>query len=814
MGFGIKKDVTSNVTPSTIVNFDKLTPTTSGVIFDPNTPQTVDVLYVSSVDASTWIWNGTAYITYAPPTVNNTEWYLSGTTIDAGSNKTAAISRTGSVKVDGTLNSSWSQLIYNRGTTNANGLYVYIDGTTSGTPFRVDKGASVYFQIANNGTISTKNYTLPLADGTATQSLVTNGAGVVSWVDGSSAIPQANTIYVDSVNGVNATTGRGDINKPYLTPEYALGNITNTGTVTATTTSTSATLTAVSDTTNIKIGQFITGTGIPYASIVVSKTSNTIVLSKACTASATITATWWTVYDVMLIGDFTVTSTIYKHGFTINADVYKATINFGAITLFNVLTQPLIPIYVYLNVTNGTSASSVLFNTNNLSLNGGDMYFYYGTYYSIGTAVQIGNASRTPAFSGDVSFKGLKFDARFGSILACTFSGNFSWQGENSYGLLGGIYNYGSSKFYFNDNLTTPASINAITNGGGTDSNIYGTINGSTSLGRCYRYNVYANLNGTTHALGDDGGSTYVFSNYYGNITGTINAGGYLNFYGILTGNINTVGTLTSLALNGIVSGTITCSGGNVFCESTTNVNGSIAVVIGAGKFTHNGNGTFTTISYTGTGTFTNNGKINCFVAANNAPSYTLSSGGTFINNGTIKSTSECAAIFDKSASSTLINNGIMTNPLAMYVRYLTNSSPSRDLIIGNSICDGNLYAKPSTGCGTVNKFNVVAANTNTSVDIFDGTNTVTISVVGAGKTIAVICQEIVTLIKASILRYQGLTVFGGDRVVFVNVTGVTPTFTNLVNINSVSTYNGGGGFTANVLAAGTELASSYYSNF
>lgn len=628
-------------------------------------------------------------------------------------------------------------------------------------------------------------------------------------------IPQASTIYVDSANGVNAATGRGDINAPYLTPEYALANTTNTGTFTATTTNASATLTAVSDTTNIKVGQYITGTGIPYGSLVVSKTSNTITLSKSCTASATITATWWTIYDVILIGDFTVASNIYKHGFTINADIYKATINFGAITLFNVLTQPLIPIYVYLNVTNGTSASSVLFNTNNISLNGGDMYFYYGSYYSIGTAVQIGSAGNKPAFSGDVSFKGLKFDARFGSILACAFSGNFSWQGENSYGLLGGISLYGSSKFYFNDNLTTPASVIAISNGGGTDSNIYGTINGSTSLSRCIRYNIYANLNGTTHYLGDDGFSTYVWTNYYGNITGTINAAGYLNFYGILTGNLNTVGVLTSLAINGNIMGTITCSGGNVFYESTSNAQGSMSVVIGAGKFTHNGNGTFTTISYTGTGTFTNNGKINCYVAASNPPPFTLSSGGTFINNGTIKSTSDCAAIFDKSASSTLINNGIMTNPLGMYVRYLTNSSPSRDLIIGNSICDGNLYAKPSAGCGAVNKFAIISANTNTSVDIFDGTNTVTISVVGAGKTAAVIGAEIVTLIKASILKFQGtayLSAYG--VVVYIPLTGITPTFTNLVNINAVGLYGGGGGFTANVLAAGTELASSYYSNF
>jgi hypothetical protein len=95
MGFGIKKDVTANVTPSTIVFFDKATPTEVGVVFDPNTPETTDILYISSVDASTWIWNGSDYISYA--ITPSTEWYLYGTSIDAGSNKTASISRTGSI---------------------------------------------------------------------------------------------------------------------------------------------------------------------------------------------------------------------------------------------------------------------------------------------------------------------------------------------------------------------------------------------------------------------------------------------------------------------------------------------------------------------------------------------------------------------------------------------------------------------------------------------------------------------------------------------------------------------------------------------
>jgi len=84
---------------ASIVNFDQDTPTTIGVVFDPATPETEDLLYVSSTDASTWIWNGSAYITYDAPPVNNTAWYLMGTAVDAGNNKTASIARTGLIRV-------------------------------------------------------------------------------------------------------------------------------------------------------------------------------------------------------------------------------------------------------------------------------------------------------------------------------------------------------------------------------------------------------------------------------------------------------------------------------------------------------------------------------------------------------------------------------------------------------------------------------------------------------------------------------------------------------------------------------------------
>jgi hypothetical protein len=78
-----------------VINFNQLTPTTPGVVFNPDTPGLTNVLYVSSVDTSTWIWNGTSYQTVS--IANNTAWYLAGTTIDAGGSKSASISRNNAI---------------------------------------------------------------------------------------------------------------------------------------------------------------------------------------------------------------------------------------------------------------------------------------------------------------------------------------------------------------------------------------------------------------------------------------------------------------------------------------------------------------------------------------------------------------------------------------------------------------------------------------------------------------------------------------------------------------------------------------------
>ncbi len=80
-----------------IVDFSTTTPTTSGVVFTPNTPADESVVYQSAVDNSMWTYNGTTYVTYTAP--SSTAWFTGGTTNDAGNSKTSNIYRTGRVGI-------------------------------------------------------------------------------------------------------------------------------------------------------------------------------------------------------------------------------------------------------------------------------------------------------------------------------------------------------------------------------------------------------------------------------------------------------------------------------------------------------------------------------------------------------------------------------------------------------------------------------------------------------------------------------------------------------------------------------------------
>ena len=622
---------------------------------------------------------------------------------------------------------------------------------------------------------------------------------------GISSIPQANKIYVDSINGID-TTGRGNINNPYLTPEYALADITNTGTVTATTANLSATLTAVSSTANIVVGQFITGAGIPYGSTVVSKTVNTIVLSKACTAGATITATWWTFYIVEMSGTFNATGNYHKVGFILDWKTNNATVIFGNQVLFTLAANVIVPMGFLMGNTYGTHAGSGLIES--LTFSAIDIDIDYGNYYSIGTGYQFGSPVGTNTLNcTNFRAKGKMFDARFGIVSFINASSVFEWYGD-AYGLLGGIKSYGTSKNEVNGIITTPASVNVLTSGAG---NYYGQYNGTVTVGGGYQTstNFYGNVNGTTFTFGSN---NYDLFNLYGNVLSNIvNNGSITNVYGNCVGNYTNVGVGAITNFYGDTWGgyTFTVTAGRINYYSNTVVS-SISVVIGAGVFNNRGTINTTALTYTGVGKFVNDGTIYPYLATAVAPTIVINNGGTLINNpgGVIRyDGTEVAGLITKT-NGTLVNNGRLVNSSRLFVNYNANTSASKDMIIQNSFTNGNgANGGTSKGTGNILYINTTTASTDTSATLYDGTNTITISVVGAGKTVAQINAEMVTLIKASVLQFQCCEILYSGWVWFIGLQSITTTATSLINMVS-GTYNTGGGlsYVPNALVYGTEI--------
>jgi hypothetical protein len=806
MGFGIKKDVTANVTPSTIVYFDQLTPTTIGVVFDPDTPETIDVLYVSSINASTWIWDGSAYVSYVAPTTASTEWYLINTAIDAGSNKTAMIYRNGAVAATSfNTKRAWTYT----GASDANKWWRVFDyeiaGNYAGDSFKIqmnefndpggsgksiifdiivkrqdpssyvtvniDSGATTFdlsnFDVRYNSTtkrlsfyyrltttytytnwlvlnsILTSNlnyriiwyntligaslsgvpndpitsktislnkingvYTLPATKATVAGQVLADplADGNLAWATISSAIPQANKIYVDSVNGINST-GRGNINTPYLTPEYALADITNTGTITATTTLASATLTVVSSTANIVVGQFITGTGIPYGSTVVSKTVNTIVLSQVATASATITATWWTVYEVILNGSFVATSNLTKQGFYI---VNNGRVIWGNFTLFNLNAIFVIP-HKLLGKGDyfGTSSSSVFHDITAQQIAGFTYDLDHGIVDTIGTGYAIHHTSNL----GVVNYIGSYVNAKFGYVLYVETSG-FANISFNSYGLLGGIRANSSACYVtLSGNVTCPTSILALNLGSSLVTSNCDIIGSTTAS----RWAHTGNLQGTTHTIG---GAT-INSGY---CSGQIVASGGHNILNIVdsTGVASLLQNATSTVVNNGYIVNVSQTAGTLINNGTINTgflargtcvnNGVIScadgLTIGIGTVFQNFGKIVTRIDTTGAGwRFENNSYLE--VSNTNID---LSTNGTFVNRGRIYNPTTADDVFNITSSGVVLENygEIQSGTVNTTKAIISKSTGTVKLFSGSKLVVAN--ASSPIKC---------TANTSASKDIY-----------------------------------------------------------------------------------------------
>jgi len=215
MGTHIKIKPYIPTTPSEIVEFDTTDPNLGGTIFTPDIQGATNTLYISrdpSTIGQTWVWNTTSntYETYTVDVPDSTPFWLYGTTIDAGSNKTAFIQRNGPIFINSAPSngSRYAGYFYSRATSGqgsgvlirkdsrtTSGNYLLIQGHDFSTNISVDK-----LKVDHNGKLSINDaYTLPNVGGTAGQVLTDDGAGNVTWQSGGSSgifgIANASGVY-------------------------------------------------------------------------------------------------------------------------------------------------------------------------------------------------------------------------------------------------------------------------------------------------------------------------------------------------------------------------------------------------------------------------------------------------------------------------------------------------------------------------------------------------------------------------------------------------------------------------------------------
>jgi hypothetical protein len=414
----------------------------------------------------------------------------------------------------------------------------HADGTPIFTPTAISGNG---ISIATSLSTYTVTNTAPLYSVTAT------GTGAATLTNGVLNIPTptkvnaANKIFVDSRFGNNATGIINDENNKFQTVEYVLANTNNTGTVTATTTNSSNTLTAVSSTANIEVGQIIYGTNIPLETYVVSFTSNSIVLSKPCTAAATITATWVTQYLIVGSGSFTAASNWRKDGF--HYSMGNSMITFGNLTLFN--SNSSVPQYVEGGFWFGTHPNSKLLTNSAFSFM--SWYFDIKYYSSVGTGAQC-DLALVYGFQNFI-MNCPNFLCNNGSIagISETFTNSkFIFSGYK-YGLLGGISVSLNRGFMEINGVTeTPQTVTAL--------NLHGhfQVNGNTYGSVVLTPNRYSKavINGsigvfpvnTSLTINNNGGSISFNNEVLANITitgtGTADATNCILFNGNVIGGV------------------------------------------------------------------------------------------------------------------------------------------------------------------------------------------------------------------------------------------------------------------------------------
>lgn len=196
-----------NQQPDATISFNQNTPTTAGVVFTPNTQNSTDYIYVSSTNNSQWTYNGSTYVTYTPP--SSTAWYSSGGTLDAGSNKSGTVYRTGSVGIGTATSPDASALLdVNSSTKGFLPPRVSLTASNAAGPIASPATGLLVFNLATAGTYP--NNVTPgyyYYDGSGWQKLSTGSTGdIPNWTSAGAisfgATTTAPTIGTVTVNNM------------------------------------------------------------------------------------------------------------------------------------------------------------------------------------------------------------------------------------------------------------------------------------------------------------------------------------------------------------------------------------------------------------------------------------------------------------------------------------------------------------------------------------------------------------------------------------------------------------------------------------
>ena len=536
------------------------------------------------------------------------------------------------------------------------------------------------------------------------------------------SISQAQKIYVDSENGADVATN-GNLSSPFLTPEYALTQINNTGTVTGNTI-TNQIISGISDAdiTLLKVGMYLSGAGIQFGTVITSVNvtggnNNNVFLSENTTATVTgITVTFVKIYELILNGSFRVTDSLFKEGVYIknNGSISHSTAN-----LFNIGGTIFSSPYKILGNGDyfGLDAFSRFISCANTQPSGFTLDIEFGNVYSNYTDT-VFNINIGVNVNTYLKINGQYVDARFGrtgSFTADNTSIDF-----NSYGLISGLsFSTSSESVLLSGKHETPSAVNVITNG--------------------YYINSTADLIGST------------------------NWTGFSSHRGLCKGTTHTIASSNNIQFLDRSSGSVTCTGGTsdvtftagnvmpltVNNNVTVNVYGSAYIIAtnngtinnfgqtsnGGGQLTGNGitnnyGVLLVNDSNSFAGTLNNYGRAQFGKIGNGANVYTcinygrfetyrygiginMNAGFTFINYGTIESIST----FTNTSAMILLPtaNCVFDN----YGRIINNDTDVADAVIEKT--DGALYLRQGSYIKQSNGLSPIrcTANTPASQDVY-----------------------------------------------------------------------------------------------